>query len=90
MNLSKIGKWYWLLYSAWLNEGGNDRLLLGGILLSMFAAHLITLDAVLTASDTSEIAPALYLLLLLIFWYILRPLKVYRRAEAEATEAVNE
>jgi len=77
-------------YLAWIEEGAVDRIIVGGVLLSLLALHMILLDEVFTAQQVGRIPEAANLLALMIFWYIANPVAVYRRAREETIEEVEE
>jgi len=86
--IKRVGKATWIAYAAWIDDGGVERLLVGGVLFSMLALHLITLNEVLTASEAEGIAPGMSLLLLLIVWYIFQPVSAYKRGRDYTAEDI--
>jgi len=86
--IKRVGKATWIAYAAWLDDGGIERLLVGGVLFSMLALHVITLNEVVTASEAEGISKGMSLLLLLIVWYIFRPVSAYKRARGYTAEDI--
>ena len=97
--IERFAKGVLALYVAWIDEDGVDRIIVGGILISLIMIQMIVLDRVLTAGEWSGLfidlgvfgeISVFSIMLWLVLWYILRPAIVIQRARDESMQQVDE
>jgi large-conductance mechanosensitive channel len=82
-------------YAVWLDEDGLDQMIVGGTLLCLIATNIVVLNEVLTDAQSRGLVidygvfgeiSVFSVLAFMIFFYILRPVRVFYLARARREE----
>jgi hypothetical protein len=96
--ISRVGKTWMAGYLAWLDEGGVDRTIIGGMLLILLSVNVVLLDETFTDAELDPLfvdlpvvgdVSVFVLALAMVLWYMIRPLKVSSQIDPKKEEIDN-